>query len=121
MGLFSRNFERMQTEEERYAGRSASQPTQSTGATGSTSSRDQQWSTSHPIAGPARVRKLRSKVAKVGTIEKRGGKFVIDGWTFTEGTPEQVQTGTEQTRIGSLTVADLCDIYEYETGCKVRR
>jgi hypothetical protein len=121
MGLFSRKFDQMETEEQRYARRGAARPAQTTAATGPADSRDRQWSASHPIAGPARVKRLRNKVEKVGTIKKRGGEFVIDGWTFKEGTPDQVEPGTAQTRIGSLTVADLRDIYEYETGRKAPR
>ncbi|UUN27668.1 hypothetical protein [Streptomyces sp. FIT100] len=122
MGLFSRKFDRMQTEEQKYAARQARPlPQHNTPAASTRDSRAERWEANHPIAGSARVQRLRSKVEKVGKIEKRGGKFVVDGWTFKEGTPEQVRPGSAQSRIGSLTFADLCDIYEYETGRKVRR
>lgn len=122
MGIFSRKFDRMQTEEQKYAARQTSTtPQPATPAATSHDSKADRWATNHPIAGSGRVRRLRSKVEKVGTIEKRGGKFVLDGWTFKEGTPDQVKPGSALTRVGSLTVADICDIYEYETGRKIRR
>jgi hypothetical protein len=122
MGWFSSKFSQMSTEEERYAARqTSSKPQQAAPASTPRDSKADRWATNHPIAGSGRVQKLRNKVEKVGTIEKRGGKFVIDGWTFKEGTPDQVKPGTASDRVGSLRFADICDIYEYETGRKIRR
>lgn len=121
MGWFSSKFSQMQTEEEKYAARSQVAPTQSR-PTSATDRKVERWGQAHPIAGPARVLKNSEKVAKVGTITKRGNKYILDGWTFTDPTlpAGPLKPGTKSTHIAGLSVAELCDVYEFETGRKIR-
>ncbi|MFD6149466.1 hypothetical protein [Streptomyces sp. NPDC060243] len=119
MGLFSRKFNSMPTEEERYAARQQVPSTAPAPAPATTPRAERQ---AHPTAAPSpRMARLLSKVDKIGTVERRGNDIFIDGWVFAESsgaTADQVAPGTRGSHVGSLSCKDLCDLYEYQTGRK---
>lgn len=119
MGWFSSKFSQMQTEEERYAARSHAAPAPAPSRSASEVERERQ---NNPFASNARILRNREKVAKVGTITKRGNSFLLEGWTFIdESAPAgPIPPGTKSTRVAGMTVAELCAVYEFATGRKVR-
>ncbi|MFI7352724.1 hypothetical protein ACIBTP_02110 [Streptomyces avidinii] len=123
MGWFSSKFSQMQTEEERYAARSQAAPAPAPARPVSEGERQvERGGQSNPFASNARVWRNREKVAKVGTITKRGNSYLLEGWTFIDDSVPAgpIQPGTKSTRVAGMSVAELCAVYELETGRKVR-
>lgn len=126
MGLFSRKFDSMQTEEQWYF---AARNGGGNGATHTSGGpedarRGEGWTRAHHARSEARYRSLRGRVESVGEIHRnRRGDWVLSGWKFNDPEmpagevrlPRRVDRG-----LGSFTAADLVEIYERETGRKVR-
>jgi len=121
MGLFSRGFDRMQTEEQRYFA------TRTATTSGDTSSAGDglDWHHAHAARKEERYNILRSRVARVGEIHRdRRGDWVLSGWEFADPAMPVGPLkpgGPVAAGLGSFTAADLVEIYERETGRTARR